>query len=127
MSREIDAEVAEKVMGMTRCCVGCDGSGRCYMIDTDGSVWLHGGMVFWSPSTDIAAAWQVVEKMGETHWPHIKKPARSMSDDEHWRVSFHSKAGPQPFASANDKSVCMAISLAALAAHKARQAGGTKA
>lgn len=54
--REMDAAVAEQVMGWKR----------------NGGFWQRERQIVapigsWSPSTDIDAAWKVVEKMGETH------------------------------------------------------------
>ncbi len=64
MSRKIDALVAEKVMGwkrevQDRTIVGYrDGGGKFHIISG-----LQGVSNCWNPSTDIAAAWEVVEKM----------------------------------------------------------------
>ena len=66
-------------------------------------------------STDIASAWEVVEKMGETHWQRIKKPSPSRGDSEHWQVMFHKKYALDGGKGIN-KSVCLAICLAALCA-----------
>ena len=70
--RELDALVAEKVMGWHRVHDGLNerwadvnGYGA-YVNRGDGTP--PPGM-FWSPSTDIAAAWQVVEHM-RLRWDH---------------------------------------------------------
>ncbi len=56
MSRALDAEVAEKVMGWH-----CDGEFNWRDENNVMQDWVDS----WWPSTDIADAWQVVEKMQE--------------------------------------------------------------
>lgn len=71
MSNKIDAMVAEKVMMWYRCTEGCSKCGdptRCFFVDSDGSVWKHGGIVPFSPSTNISAALDVVEEWGVLPW-----------------------------------------------------------
>lgn len=83
--RETDARVAEVVMGWEVCsdmkCQGCDAP-----------VWRHesgewfvqpnranADMARWSPSTDIGAAWSVVDRVRESEsvWSfHIQSPTR---------------------------------------------------
>jgi len=68
--RELDALVAEKVMGWTVCrdasCGGCEATvllmedGWRVRAPLDQGGWPLG---WWTPSTDIAAAWEVVEKL----------------------------------------------------------------
>lgn len=75
MTREIDREIAEKVMGWKlgkpEWCHGPmmhGGSFIRFWLDKDGQYAKHGATIFseqWNPSTDIFAAWQVVEKMRE--------------------------------------------------------------
>lgn len=70
MSNKIDAMVAEKVMGWYGCTEGCSKCGdptRCFFVDSDGSVWKHGGIVPFSPSTSISAAWEVVRRVRDFH------------------------------------------------------------
>ncbi len=61
--REMDALVAEKVMGWK---FGKDPVGlSCWVVSIDRTVDRC-----WSPSTDIAAAWEVVEKINQLpSWP----------------------------------------------------------
>lgn len=60
MSKELDAEVAEKVMGWWS--VGCDTSNMLRSeIWADGTRKIYG----FNPSEDIATAFQVIEKMRE--------------------------------------------------------------
>lgn len=70
MSRELDAQVAEKVMGITN--VHRAERGEWLQIEMDFA--LVGELVYWGDkgltrlpyySTDIAAAWEVVEKMNK--------------------------------------------------------------
>lgn len=82
--RELDALVAEKVMGWR------PWSGGYYYGSADGQVMVclheNDGMArYWSPSTDIAAAWRVVERLhtGRTFgldWLGF--------DGEEWRCCF---------------------------------------
>jgi hypothetical protein len=64
MSKEIDAQIAEMVMGWTWCPgegqSGCDDSWMLYNSDGEGIDEYPAG---WSPSTDIAAAFEVVDKI----------------------------------------------------------------
>ena len=98
MSREIDALVAEKVMGIT-------------LIGKDMAAYLNEETQFMMPipfySTDIAAAWEVVEKVNDLGWniSFDPIPQEWITDfDEHqdWVVS--------------NKTAPMAICLAALKA-----------
>lgn len=73
--RELDAIIAQMVMGWAICGYAAyddwlarsnRGDVDIVFIDRDGVVWRAVGDLcnVWSPSTDIAAAWQVVEKLG---------------------------------------------------------------
>jgi len=89
VSRELDAEVAEKVMGWT--VEKCQGEPFHYF---QKDPYKHMGIAqacaeqlkkmylpvddLWSPSTDIKAAWEVVEKIRERF--SIHSPACSMSE-----------------------------------------------
>lgn len=73
--RELDAAVAERVMGWWLC--DDDGTWR----GSDGSA-IGGSGAFqafeeeWSPSTDIAAAWLVVSAMADKGWSaRVESPA----------------------------------------------------
>lgn len=65
---EIDALVAEKVMGWKpddddgHAWEDADGDWKAHRKD---GPWMDTGEVIWSPSTDIAAAWEVVEKFSK--------------------------------------------------------------
>lgn len=113
--RELDEAIGREVMGWTL--VGVlwrDASGRAIhtvSIDYDDS---DGEFPAFLPSTDIAAAWEVVEYMEQTHWPHIKKPASGQGDLEHWQVMFHLKDGELTSGKGVDRSLPLAICLAAL-------------
>ena len=88
--RELDALVAEKVMGWV--------PGAGFANDT-----------YWSFSTDIAAAWQVIEKMLNDGY------GTSIADGPHgWSVAFGSTE--KPFADADGDTPALAICRAALAA-----------
>ena len=88
--RELDALVAEKVMGF---CL-CPYDPKWMRADTGSGIWIdgdtwrctdHGKPAFtpWrSYSTDIAAAWEVVEKMREDYEPRIELW------DEGWEVTI---------------------------------------
>lgn len=100
MSREIDAEVAEKVMGWGHAHRWSD--------------WTLKGRVMagnsWSPSTDIAAAWEVVEKVRETH----EEVSLTCTEKGYSCYIFKSENHvPEGFTS---KTMPMAICLAALKA-----------
>lgn len=68
-------------------------------------------------STEIAAAWEVVEQLDKLkYWPYIKKPAPSMGDLKHWSVRFYPKDSTdlQRVAESKCKSITLAICRAAL-------------
>lgn len=93
---ELDAIIAEKVMGWKR------------VPGTESGAWMDpctndGRMGSWSPSTDIAAAWEVVEKLKLSLIPTNKG----------WIVSQH-HLFEGPFG--EDETAPLAICRAALAA-----------
>lgn len=101
--RELDALVAEKVMGWTR----CD-----HRDLEDGLWWCRGDGAHiwpadWTPSTDIAAAWQVVERLvALTNW-EVQVFAK-----RHARYVVHAS----PFVVTEADTAPLAICRAALAA-----------
>jgi len=103
-NREIDRAVAEKVMGM--------GNGKSYVIIPDyagnPTVTSDTGdyMIEWNPSTDISAAWEVVEKMQESGWMSIICTA-----PEGHAAAFtrsHSLKGNEPYQKNAAKAICLA-------------------
>lgn len=120
---ELDRAVAEKVFGLktrsvrgkgsTNTVLGFFGPHFCDGAYTERELEYHA--VPRSYSTDISAAWEVVEKMLKTHWPYIKKPASGKGDLEHWQVAFYQKSEVNN-GKATDQSICRAICLAALQA-----------
>lgn len=64
--REIDAAVASDVMGWRKGKAGING-GRWISADGKDMGWNVGNTAF-SPSTNIADAWEVVEKMRSNEW-----------------------------------------------------------
>jgi len=67
---ELDWLVAEKVMGRKRTTKGAL-PGCAYWKDDDGFVRANetpGGSLNWNPSTDIAAAWEVVKEVRRKGW-----------------------------------------------------------
>ena len=114
MSRELSVAVAERVMG------------RCFHVwgtPNDGLLWTctkcgitegaAGGPLNPRYSDEIAAAWQVVEKMRELGW----WPSMYLAGRKSWRVYFHGH-DPAHLAShaASADTAPEAICLAALAA-----------
>ena len=108
--RELDALVAEKVMGLTVCrneaCEGCDSD----MWMLDGTIWSRDPLTHYS--TDISAAWEVVEK--------VRSEGQRIDlwdGPSGWRVRFatESRAHRPPVPCASE-SVAHAICLAALKA-----------
>ena len=78
--RKLDALVAEKVMGVKPEQVYCDISGRSISRYFD----LEDRMRIESYSTDIAAAWQVLERVAESWLPCV------MHDGMMWVAEFDS-------------------------------------
>lgn len=111
--REIDALVASKVMGLVPC---SNPIGKCELA-AKGLCWGTGGAGtdLMPYSTDIAAAWEVVEKMQADGW------FTSATDQTHhsmgwaWRFHHHSNGKLDAHAFARGKAP-MAICLAALKA-----------
>jgi hypothetical protein len=76
--RELDAAVAEKVIGATN--VGWDDNGYTnalvgelpYGFSTRNQGWLPGRQRIPHYSTDIAAAWEVVEKVADRFWCRVE-------------------------------------------------------
>ncbi len=104
--RELDALVAEKVMGWSFC-------------DGHGGYWSKGGLSMgsvhaWSPSTDIGAAWQVVEKL-ERDGILIWKLGRE-DHMPNWFVSMG--RNHKPGVNAEEATAPIAICRAALAVAK---------
>jgi hypothetical protein len=107
---EIDRLVAERVMGwrlLNRRAMGWGTGPAIYATGSDDNPTLQG----FSPSTDIAHAWPVVERMRSHHdaWMVLEHLPCSDGTDE-WRYRFTS--GPSGLA----LSAPLAISRAALAA-----------
>src|SRR4030042_3346242 len=63
--REMDALIAEKVMGWKISLIDLTYGGRWENIETGE---LMGGIQYWNPSENISAAWEVVEKMKSEGW-----------------------------------------------------------
>lgn len=117
-NREIDALVASKIMGWS---LSIASNSPWQMLPPEGSTGRKEGRVYNVPrySTDISAAWQVIQKMQsdgwhyeicDSHWEpsHYVKFGRGKYDpyDDMFREE-HSATGPTPW---------MAICLAALEA-----------
>lgn len=117
MTQTLDELVAVKVMGWTRCSDDCPATGTCFFVDTDGSVWFHGGIVPFHPSTRIVDAWEVVEKM-KGMWVQVSY--QPMSDDgmehEKCNASFQPVGGARALGMAQASTAPLAITLAALRA-----------
>ena len=67
--RELDARIAEEVMGWEKMCLSYRPETKEYThwkIDTDDGLYhIQASIPEWSPSTQIADAWLVVEKLGK--------------------------------------------------------------
>lgn len=117
MSREIDAMVAEKVMGWTKA-EPLDGRSRAWPPDCKIKMWPHGISI--PPySTDIASAWEVVERMGRWHgFDFIVRTTGGLYGKKEWEAGWYEDGfeGPESRAVADADTVPMAICLAALAA-----------
>ena len=121
--RELDVLVAEKVMGADPKTI--------HTYRSKASFWIDGAWVDVPPvphySTDIAAAWEVVEKMNERGYSVIigtnqcDKGQNGVKFFDGWRGLGHSildgEGHPNPYAV--DATVPLTICLAALAALKA--------
>jgi hypothetical protein len=110
--RELDTLIAEKVMDMESA-----GDDPMLQWGINGPMWKARSGYHWDRlpafSTDIAAAWQVVEKLGGhldiIHW----------ADSDTWQVNFGSRDGRRPYTMPQDdwgETAPLAICRAALAA-----------
>ncbi len=121
-NEQLDAEIAEKVLGLTR----CDGTenheaSTCYVVDSDGSCWYHAGLVPINPSSDWSAAAMVVERMRSMkYWLYLEDLVNK------WRASFCGPDWPPIWdwrRNVVDGSATRAICLAALTALAAERGG----
>lgn len=64
-NREIDALVAEKVMGWQKSTIH---KGFWVTLQEDGCEFHHAAIAEWNPQKNIAFAWRVVEKWDELGW-----------------------------------------------------------
>ena len=118
--RELDALIAEKVMGMARCsqfmCLPEDNC-RCpiHGIDVE---WPERGKQ-WSPSTSIADAWEVVERMRELSFVlTLSWQSRNSEWCAHWfypadrthKAAFH-KSAPRAICLAALKTIGVDVDL----------------
>jgi hypothetical protein len=108
--RELDALVAEKVMGWHEAQTTFNGLWWC--VEGDGSYFgrRQARVSEWHPSTNIADAWQVVEKMRADAWDVLIDGTDDGSCDW-WTVRF---GGCMP--AVQSTSIAKAICLAALKA-----------
>ena len=111
-NREIDKLVAKKVMGLIP-----NGVGGWSPHDNRTGVTIDTNWPLSPYTTDIAAAWQVVEKMRRDGWRvtihSLKFPAR---ETELWEVWLHEELKFAARGAARGQSVAEAICLAALKA-----------
>lgn len=123
MSRDIDAKVAEKIMGWHKCHLNCEGG--CFWLDADGSVWHHGGIVPFSPSTEPAAAMWVVGRMRDLGYG-VDIDNVTGKDVPIWQVRFGKMTGKRWEYDGTyfDKSFGEAVSQAALRAVAGDEGGG---
>lgn len=108
--RELDALVAEKVMGWR---VGERFDGDWYLMEP-ASGGMGGNPVpmrLEHYSTDIAAAWQLVEKVG-TGWLYLTLTQDSDRTSDYWRAAFHRRTDAPD--AVNGDTAPHAICLAAL-------------
>lgn len=101
--RELDALVAEKVMGWRADGIGDDG----YFWKGAGSDGWHSDN--WKPSTDIAAAWAVVEKMATAE----DEFRLAKFKDNPWGCTFRYFEGDRSSGDTAPEAICLAA-LAAL-------------
>ena len=105
--RELDALIAEKVMGWKR--------GSFFGIDDDDRWWLYLGNGKWQqqgfggkgfcPSTRIADAWLVVEKLGK-NFDVSRCRVYQEIEAWFWEASFHN--GPDAEADTAPLAICLA-------------------
>ena len=123
MSRELDEKVARVVMGLTRHDESYDSTsegrevriGRYVWRDSTGKCIYTGDRFLPEYSADIAAAWQVVDRMRELGWDWIVSQDK---DDKLATAEFQHRDGRIGFA--QHESVSEAICQAALAALEAK-------
>ena len=112
---ELDRLMAEKVMGWKRTTEGAP-PGCAYWKDDDGFVRANetpGGSLNWNPSTDIAAAWQVVEKLASKGIVVVIESEGALNNI--YEVLFH-RWGSDAIVGIARGSICEAICRAALLA-----------
>lgn len=96
-SRELDAMIAERVMGLVPCQAGAHKDGAMWPCYAQPDSPMEGGEL---PcySTDIAAAWHVVEALGERYGCHVsvarrsdifKAPSRYLCSIEGGRLAYN--------------------------------------
>lgn len=96
--RERDALVAEKVMGWT---LGT-GDGNGYGYNFEFGVFRDSKP--WSPSTDIAAAWEVVEKL----FPAEDEFNLRCFRRQNWKCTFRYFEGYSSYATTAPEAICLA-------------------
>ena len=118
--RELDALIAEKVMGLTRHDESyvAEGVGKVLRFvwrDGCGTCVYSGDMFLPHYSTNIADAWEVVRKMGMVL---IENSGEAFGKLDEWNVQFvgHDKEGEPHWVSESAETVELAICLAALKA-----------
>lgn len=106
--REMDALIAEKVMGYARCSTGF----------IDGAYWISGEPDFFQPSTYLDDFWKVIVKL-EKHPDEIlfSMVRKGLDKDKlFWHARFRKCQGNQRDYIAYDKDICAAGCRAALLA-----------
>ena len=118
--RELDALIAEKVMGLTRHDESyvAEGVGKVLRFvwrDGCGTCVYSGDMFLPHYSTNIADAWGVVRKMGMVL---IENSGEAFGQPDEWNVQFvgHDSEGEPHWVSASASTCELAICLAALKA-----------
>ena len=126
--RELDALVAERVMGLdvvmnpeSAMCVGCrvSGGGAWVVIEYDYHEWGHKVVRPLPYSTDIAAAWEVVEKLEADGIGRLELVRLGWDWNRVWRATFFSTAlteGVTGKADTAPLAICLAALLAAMEA-----------
>ena len=110
--RQMDAWVAEYVMGLPNVHM-CEG----YLIHTQDSIQWNGALVVDFYSTDIAAAWKVVEKLNNVQMPNHVGPTRvhRLSNcNNSWHIIFCSDFGYPPGEEVVENTAPLAICRASL-------------
>ena len=115
--RELDALIAEKVMGFQRVEFLRDMLPWTFYLheDRDVVVAFQSKLAEFKPSTNIADAWEVVRKMGMVL---IENSGEAFGQADEWNVQFvgHDKEGKPHWVSESAETVEIAICLAALKA-----------